>query len=290
MYHRDGPFAGYFAWHCTRDGRQLDPGPAPDGEEWFAMALLFAAHRWKCGPGILDYEAEAQRLLQTMLHHNGDDGRVGPMFDRRAKQVVFVPQGEGRTFTDPSYQLPAFYELWGRWAAAQADREFWAAAAAESRAFLRRAAHPRTGLMPEHAEFDGTPCRRFGQSRGDFRFDAWRTLANVAIDHAWFDADPWQVEQGNRILRFLAAQPAPCPNQFTLDGRPLSGDSSPGLAAMAAVAGLSADPAGARPFVEALWNAGIPAGHYRYYDGMLYLLALLESGGRFRIYAPAGGS
>ena len=32
MYHADGLFAGYFAWHCAYDGRQLYPGPASDGE------------------------------------------------------------------------------------------------------------------------------------------------------------------------------------------------------------------------------------------------------------------
>ena len=282
MYHADGPFAGYFAWHCAYDGRQLDPGPASDGEEWFAMALLFAANRWGSGEGIMNYGAEAQDLLHAMLHHGG--GATG-MFDRQVNEVVFVPHGEGRTFTDPSYQLPAFYQLWARWA--RGDRAFWAAAAATSRAFFHRAAHPRTGLMPDYANFDGSPHPRRGHE--DFRFDAWRTLANVALDHAWFAADPWQVEQSNRVLAFLAAQGPGCPNQFTLDGRPLSADHSAGLDAMAAVAGLAADPERARPFVERLWRMEIPAGEYRYYDGMLYLLGLLQAGGRFQIYAPPAG-
>lgn len=284
MYHADGPFDGYFAWHCAYDGRQLDPGPASDGEEWFAMALFFAANRW--GKGMYNYEAEAQALLRTMLH-KGDQGgsTVTGMFDRRAKQVVFVPHGEGRTFTDPSYHLPAFYELWARWA--QDDRTFWAEAAFTSRAFFQKAAHPRTGLMPDYANFDGSPHMRRGHE--DFRFDAWRTLANVALDHAWFAADSWQVEQSNRVLAFLATQGPNCPNRFSLDGKPLSDDSSPGLFAMAAVAALAADSAAGRPFVQRLWDAPIPSGQYRYYDGLLYLLALLQVGGQFQIHAPPAG-
>src|SRR5262245_198069 len=39
MRHATGPRAGYFAWHCTPGGQVLDPNPAPDGEEYFAMAL-----------------------------------------------------------------------------------------------------------------------------------------------------------------------------------------------------------------------------------------------------------
>lgn len=284
MYHADGPFDGYFAWHCAYDGRQLDPGPASDGEEWFAMALFFAANRW--GKGMYNYEAEAQALLRTMLHKGDQGGSAGTgMFDRRAKQVVFAPHGEGRTFTDPSYHLPAFYELWARWA--QDDRTFWAEAAFTSRAFFQKAAHPRTGLMPDYANFDGSPHMRRGHE--DFRFDAWRTLANVALDHAWFAADSWQVEQSNRVLAFLATQGPNCPNRFSLDGKPLSDDSSPGLFAMAAVAALAADSAAGRPFVQRLWDAPIPSGQYRYYDGLLYLLALLQVGGQFQIHAPPAG-
>jgi len=43
MYHGDGPRKGYFAWHCTPDGKVLDANSASDGEEWFAMAALESA-------------------------------------------------------------------------------------------------------------------------------------------------------------------------------------------------------------------------------------------------------
>ncbi|HWA88304.1 MAG TPA: glycosyl hydrolase family 8 [Opitutus sp.] len=301
MYHATGPRRGYFAWQCAFDGRPLDPGSASDGEEWFATALFFAAHRWGRtssaaggrvpSPGNppasattpVDYASEAQSLLRAMLHHPREDN-ITPIFDRARHQVVFAPTGDGSKFTDPSYHLPAFYELWARWAADPADRAFWSAAAKESRAFFQRAANPRTGLMPEYAHFDGTPVNRGG--RGDFRFDAWRTPANVALDHAWWSADPWAVAECNRVLRFFASQGPAIANQFTLDGKPLSTDTSAGMLAMAAVAGLAADPALAKPFVQRLWDMPIPSGHWRYYDGLLYQLALLECSGRFRIFGP----
>ena len=46
MYQKDGPYQGYFAWHCKPNGEQIHGNPASDGEEWFAMALLFASGRW----------------------------------------------------------------------------------------------------------------------------------------------------------------------------------------------------------------------------------------------------
>lgn len=40
MQHKDGRYADYFAWHCKPDGTRISQGPAPDGEEFFAMALF----------------------------------------------------------------------------------------------------------------------------------------------------------------------------------------------------------------------------------------------------------
>jgi oligosaccharide reducing-end xylanase len=56
MYHADPahPAHGYFAWQLKPDGKEMDPMPAADGEEYFAAALLFAASRWGSGTGIYD--------------------------------------------------------------------------------------------------------------------------------------------------------------------------------------------------------------------------------------------
>ena len=106
MLQKDGPYKGYFAWHTTDDGEQIDANPASDGEEWFAMALLFAANRWGNGEGIFNYQAEAQKILDVMLHKNEEDnGLATNMFDPETKQVVFVPSGRNATFTDPVVSL-----------------------------------------------------------------------------------------------------------------------------------------------------------------------------------------
>ncbi|MFT3831036.1 MAG: glycosyl hydrolase family 8 [Opitutaceae bacterium] len=315
MYHAAGPRRGYFAWQCRFDGTHIDPGSASDGEEWFAMALLFAANRWgsegranplddssagrtgepqstgrlsgKASPywqtSDIDYAAEAQALLDAM-RDNARGGEITAIFDAEHRQVVFAPTAQASRFTDPSYHLPFFYELWARWDRNEEGRRFWAACATESRAFFHRAAHPRTGLMPEYAHFDGRPV---AGPQGDFRYDAWRTLAHVALDHAWFASDPWQVEQSDRVLGFLLGQGKFIPDRYTLEGGAVSTDESLGLLAMAAVAGLAADPERARPFVERLWAAPLPEGQWRYYNGLLYFLAVLEAGGRFRVHAPA---
>ena len=63
------PSVGYFAWSMNTDGTPRSTGAAPDGEEYFTMALYFAAHRWGNGKGIDNYQAEADKILHGIRHH-----------------------------------------------------------------------------------------------------------------------------------------------------------------------------------------------------------------------------
>jgi oligosaccharide reducing-end xylanase len=63
------PSVGYFAWSMNTDGTPRSTGAAPDGEEYYVMALYFAAHRWGNGKGIYNYQQEADRILRGMRHH-----------------------------------------------------------------------------------------------------------------------------------------------------------------------------------------------------------------------------
>lgn len=284
MVHAQAPYNGYFSWHNKPNGEPIDANPASDGEEWFIMALLFASNRWGDGEGIFNYSAEAQNILDTALHtEDGASSLATNMFNKDNHQVVFVPTiGRDSSFTDPSYHLPAYYELWARWA--KRDNEFWARAAQASRAFWKTSSNAQTGLNPDYAQFDGSPT---GGDHADFRFDAFRAASNIAVDYAWFAADEWEVEQSNRLLEFFYTQGMDkYVNQYSLDGKPLSSDRSPGLAAMNAVAALAATNEHAPEFVQALWDTKIPTGKWRYYDGLLYFLALLHVSGKFQIYAP----
>jgi oligosaccharide reducing-end xylanase len=280
-----GPHKGYFAWHCRTDGTVLDSTAASDGEEWFVTSLFFASARWGDGKGIYNYRAEGQEILNTMLHKDSEPGHgdVTNMFNGKNYLVGFVPNRRGLEFTDPSYQLPHYYELWARWA--NKDNQFWCDAASASRVLLQKAAHPTTGLSPDYSRFDGTPFSPWGGGHDDFRFDAWRVAMNVSIDYVWFAKDPWEVTEANRLLDFFYAQGVRTfGNQYTIDGKKLSEDHSPGLVGMNAVAAIISTNANRKEFIEELWNTPVPKGFYRYYDGMLYTLAMLQVSGNFRIY------
>jgi len=290
MQHKSLPRKTYFAWHCKTDGTIIDSTAASDGEEWFVTALFFASARWGNGEGMFNYRGEAQAILDAILNKEGkpwSDGRITNMFNKKEKQVVFVPSVDAAWFTDPSYHLPHYYELWARWA--DKNNQFWCEAAATSRMFFKKAAHPSTGLMPDYAHFDGSPIDRRGGGGDDFRYDAWRVGMNVALDYSWFAKDPWEVTQSNRLLNFFHSQGlGTYGNLFKLDGTKLGDDHSTGLVAMNAVACLASTNANRRDFVEELWNIPVPSGLYRYYDGLLYMMAMLQVSGNFKIYDPTG--
>ncbi|GAB4547968.1 MAG: hypothetical protein OHK0023_10170 [Anaerolineae bacterium] len=286
MYHTDPNYRGYFSWQHAADGRRLDNNSAPDGETWFVMALFFAAARWGNGEGIFNYQAEANMILHEMLHKPETSKALTAMFDPVTTFVVFVPNyGELSSFTDPSYHAPHYYELWARWA--DKDRDFWAKAAHASRAFWKTAAHPQTGLMPNYAQFDGSP-KVYGDYGEFFYADAWRCAMMVALDHTWFGVDEWQVGQSNRLLQFFYARGLDTyTSRFRVDGTPVPPQHrSLGLIAMNAVAGLAADDPIRWEFIRAFWDAPLNVGQYRYYDNLLYMLALLQLSGNFQIYAP----
>lgn len=287
MYHESGQYKGYFSWHNRPDGTRIDRNPASDGEIWFATALFFAAGRWGNGEGILNYEAEANAILHAMLHTESPSSGARNMFNSENKMVVFVPDfGRVSEFTDPSYHTPYFYELWARWA--EKDQEFWAEAAEASRAFWKTTVHPETGLMPNYAEFTGEPV--VWDNYGEFYYaDAWRTAMHIAVDYSWFRADEWQIEQSNRLLRFFYDLGINRYNsRFLIDGTPASPQHrSLGHIAMNAVAALAADDPIRLEFVQAFWDSDLNVGQYRYYDNLLYMLALLHLSGQFKAYAPA---
>ena len=287
------PSYGYFSWSCKTDGSPNEETAAPDGEEYFVMALYFAAGRWGNSTGIYNYKAQADELLTTMRHRAVKTGptkfgprTVGSEVNEEAKMIRFVPVIGPADFTDPSYHLPAFYELWARWGP-PADRAFWEQAAGTSRDFFVKTTNPATGLAPVYANFDGTAhANQFSQS-ADFGFDSWRTASNWSVDWSWWQKAPQERELSDRLQAFfLSPGLQKYGNVYTLDGKMVQDNHSIGLVATNAVASLAATDPRAKEFVKALWDAPVPSGQYRYYDGMLYLMGLLHCSGEFRVWTP----
>ncbi len=287
MWMETGYNEGYFAWSCGIDGSQNSNGPAPDGEEFFALALFFASHRWGDGEGIYEYSKYAKEILSACLH-KGQNGRIGvPMWNLENHQILFVP---GIDFTDPSYHLPHFYELFALWANEE-DREFWKKAADASRDYLTKACHPVTGFSAEYAEFDGSPMSRplpWTKDRHDWFFsDSYRTVANIGLDYEWFGIDKGQCAAAKNIQNFLTEDARKQTFYiYEIDGRRANSEALHPVAIPATVAQsvLAGETEFSKEWVERLWNMPMREGKWRYYDNCLYFFAFLALSGNYRIW------
>lgn len=209
------------------------------------------------------------------------------MWDSKNHLIRFIPEVD---FTDPSYHLPHFYELFALWAE-EADRPFWKAAAQASRAYLKKACHPVTGLSAEYSEFDGSPHvekpGRWGGRHDWYYSDAYRTVANVALDYSWFAADSWAVQETDRLQKFFCETVRENPiGIYAIDGTVLEGKALHPVAmtAVNAQASLAAQGSFSRQCVENFWNTSLRTGNRRYYDNCLYLFAFLALSGNYRIW------
>ena len=297
MQHKPGDAReGYFAWQLNPDGSIKDHNTASDGEEYFIMALMFASNRWGNGDGIYNYEAEADYIIKSCFNKPMEEypySGITNLFDMTEKQITFVPYASAAKFTDPSYHLPAFYELWALWAKEHNDD--FRAFAAKSREMFPKFAHETTGLMPDYANYDGSPHMGDG-NHSDFLYDAWRCIMNMAVDFSWFRPEGVKyTDLVNRQHNFFATVEGGVPNYhsvYTLDGKPKDGntDHSPGLVACNATGALASNQMVAWEFIDDFMATAIPTGKFRYYDGLLYYLNFLHVSGNFKIWKPQTGT
>lgn len=290
MYNTEGYHKGYFGWSCKTSGEKNSDGPAPDGEEFFAMALFFASHRWGDGEGIFDYSGWARKILHVCLHNGEDEPCCPPMWDKDNKLIKFIPNCD---WTDPSYHLPHFYELFALWAD-ECDRPFWAEAAKASREYLKKACHSVTGLAAEYANYDGSPyvgnedfVKQFGGRHDWFYSDAYRVAANIGLDYEWFAADEWNCECADKIQKFFCETVGNRDYMtYDTDGTVIDQPALHPVAIIAtnAMASLAAKGKYSKECVELFWNTPLRTGKRRYYDNCLYLFALLALSGNYRIW------
>ncbi|WP_028913320.1 glycosyl hydrolase family 8 [Prevotella sp. MA2016] len=333
MQHQSGNREGYFAWSCKTDGTRNADGAASDGELYFITALIFASNRWGDNTGI-NYKAEAQRILNCIQPKEytpeprpaGFPGfgpqQQGPqkmyLIDPETKLITFTPDGFGNRYTDPSYHIPAFYEVWAKWAD-DGRADYWRACAQASRAFLHKATHPVTGLNADMCQYDGSEMqmprwpgmpqpkpgekpRRNGSN--NFRYDSWRVPMNITLDYEWSGADAeWQRGYGERIQNFFYSQGVdkfvdqyrpdgslPEENEILQAGGFRKLRHSIGLVSTVAAASIMCQHDKRKEFVDALWNAKhepFEDGYFdAYYDGLLRLFAFMHLSGIYREIVP----
>jgi oligosaccharide reducing-end xylanase len=301
MQHQDGPMQGYFRWSCQTDGTPNSQGPASDGELYYITALIFASNRWGNDTGI-DYLSEAQFILNSSMAKTGENG-VTPLIHPEHHLITFVPVGFGASFTDPSYHIPAFYEVWARWAE-DGRADYWRECARVSREYLHKAIHPKTGLTPDYSHYDGSLLNSSRIIGDAFRFDSWRVPMNIALDYSWCCVDrAWQQEYGHKIQNFLYSQGLETfVDQYNIDGTMVTDTlqagnyeknlrHSLGLVATSAAISVVCSHNKSWEFVDHFWNTKHEPYHDgffdAYFDGLLQLFCFMQLSGKYQVIFPS---
>lgn len=283
MRRSEGRYEGYFAWSCALDGTPNAEGPAPDGEEYFAMALFFASHRWGDREAPFDYSTQARDILRHGIHQKELTGGE-PMWDNDNHLIRFVPE---TPWTDPSYHLPHFYELFAQWSD-ECDREFWKKAAEESRKLILKSINKETGLCAEYSDYEGRPFRCAWGAGDTFYSDAYRVMINMALDTQWCGARPEYAEAARKFQGFFAKEGF-CHDDFyeySVDGKRLERKALHpiGLGAAIAAASLCAEGEYSEKWVRLFMETPLRTDKRRYFDSDLCFFVLMILSGEYRIW------
>jgi len=299
-HNESGASQGLFAWQCRTNGSRISQGSASDGELYYVTALLLASRRWGSYEEF-NYLTEAQTLLNQLFSKNGS-GNVTNIINMDHKLINFCPDTGSNQHTDPSYHVPAFFEIWAE-TAKDGREDIYREIADNTRAYLHLATDATTGINPDQSYYDGSPYYGWGWPSQSFHYDSWRVPMNIAMDFSWYHKDAeWQSDYANRIVNTVVGRYGltTFPDQFELNGDLPTGNNivgggnwkrnlrhSIGFVGTLATTSLMIDGQYSQDLVWHMFDQVLEPyddGYYDvYYDGLLYLFALLHLSGNYRM-------
>ena len=232
------------AWHTSTSGGKLSSGGAPDGEEYMSTALIFASKRWGNTSGKYNYATEAQWVLNV----------IRTLYFNSQYHIVQFVRNSGNT--DASYILPAFYQVWACFDTANAD--FWNASVTAGRTFFHNAIDSN-GVIGDRSSFTGAQQQGPGA-------DTIRCVANIMMDHNFFNADPWQTD--TYAAKYGAYEMTHANGVAQQSCNSLLGFGLPASTGKA--------------FVDKIWSTSVPKRDY--WNGVLYMLGMVHVSGNFKLY------
>lgn len=282
MWHRNGEWDGYFAWkrNTAGSGSDMDEYCCPAAEMYITTALLFAANRWNDSR----YRDDAQYILRKIREE------PHPLFNTDHNIICFIPTGNEMDFSNPSYDLAAFTELFSRWSATYQDQ--WTDATRATRNHLYYSSHVVSGLFTDYNNFDGTPhAVSYNRNATKYMYDAMRCAMNFGMDYYLFGVDATrQKTMAKRIIDFFENDEYNHA-RFDWDGSDASesytlGEKGTNAVACYALIGTPGYEEKIRKNLQMAWDADLLTGPYRYYDGMVHYLSMLHLCGSFKIWKP----
>jgi oligosaccharide reducing-end xylanase len=209
-------------------------------------ALIFASKRWG-NAGKYNYASEAQWILNLLRT---------TYFNSTYHLVQFVA-GSGNT--DASYILPAFYQVWACFDTSNAS--YWNSAVTAGRNFFHSAIDSN-GVIGDQSSFTGSTTKAAGP-------DTIRCVANIMMDHNFFNVDAWQADTyAPKYSAYVTSH----------------GQNSTAATSANGLLGFGLPASSGKAHVDKVWSLAIPTGTWRYYDGCWYMMALLHMSGKFHLW------
>ena len=276
MWRKSGSWNGYFASICMTDGTVSETMCCPVAEMYMMMSLIFAANRWNNSA----YMEDAQYILNNMWNNPSFS-----LFDSEKFIIKFIPTV---SFSNPSYDLPAFLELFSRWS--DTNREQWARTIEATRNHLYNSSNRYSGLFPECSDFTGIP-QSYSQNPNStkYMYDAMRCAMNIGMDYYLFGVDAErQTVLAKRLIDFFEEdryQHA----RFNWDGSSPSesytvGEAGANAVICYALMGTHGYEIKIKRNLQKAWDGSLLTGQYRYHDGLVHYLSMLHLCGSFKIW------
>ena len=278
MWHNVGEWDGYFASICNTSGNVQNNLPCPEGEMYITASLLLASRRWNES----GYMESAQYILKRMW----DSPHT--LFNPSHNVITYVPTGNEANFSSPSYDLPAFIELFARWSDTYKDK--WASALSATRNHLYISSNKKSGLFSDLNNFDGTPHGvSYYTNAEKYMYSGMLCAMNIGMDYYLFHADDTrQTEMAGRIIDFFEKDGYKHA-RFNWDGsNPQEvytlGEKGCNAVICYALADRDKYKEAVKKNLNLAWDARLLTGQFRSHDGLIHYLAMLHLCGSFQIW------
>jgi|GEM_PF-801414 len=301
QYESGHKYEGFFCWHLYGSGdkflEKMSLGMAPDGEIYFASALIMAYNRW----GTTEYKSAATDLLLKMINYSSSD-KNDTNFFYTDYLVKHWPTNNGSwERTNPSYHLPAFFQQFISFLpnTDQYPKIRYANIRDKSRYFLKKCLEQSDYRLPPDVSDENGVGKDWEGDGKEFAHDAWRVAMNITLDADWNGINPygrdWLNDYAKRLCDFFESKNSSgkrdYKDQWYTDGKPYKNQDGHkiGLVATnAMVSCLLPDYMGmkhlqAKRFMQEIWDYDITK-ESNYYNICLYAFAMLWGAGEYNLY------
>jgi len=263
---------GLMDWSIDKNGTVVGNGPATDGDEDMATALVFAHKRWGSS-GTISYEQEAKTYINNLYKYCVEPG------------TYILKPGEwgGSSALNPCYFVPAWYRIYADFT----GNQDWLKVVDKCYDLILNDIgkyNNGTGLVPDWCKADGTAQTLTvwnGSAKYEYSYDAARMPWRIALDYSWYGTQEAKeyCDMTNAFFKKVGA--TNIVDGYSLTGEAIGKYHNPSFVATAAAGFLTGSDL---DFGRSMFNEAVSVKDgepYDYYGNTLRMLTLIYMSGNF---------